>query len=69
MDPLMISLLIAKILIINIKNITESIEEAKMDDGKVTTNELSKIMFKSILKSLDDLGAGDLAGLLGQAKK
>ncbi len=69
MDPLILSLLIAKIILINTKNLFEAIEKAKLNDGKVTTDELSGIIFETALKSLDDMGVGSLSGLLGPVKK
>lgn len=64
MDPILLSLLITKILLINAKNLFKEIGEAKSDDGKVTVNELPEIIFDTMIKSLDDLGVGDLAKLV-----
>ncbi len=69
MDPLILSLLIAKILLINTKNLMQAVDKAKSNDGKITSDELPEIIFSTALKSLDDLGVGNLAGLLGQVKK
>ncbi|MDD5062775.1 MAG: hypothetical protein PHN44_10900 [Candidatus Marinimicrobia bacterium] len=68
MDPLTLSLLIARIILINTKNLLQAVEQAKKNDSKVTSEELPEIIFDTAIKSLDDLGAGDLRGLLGQVK-
>jgi len=69
MDPLILSLLIAKIILINTKNLFEAVEKAKANDGKVTADELLAIIFETAIKSLDDMGVGNLSGLLGAAKQ
>ncbi len=68
MDPIALSVLIAKIILINIKNLIEASNKAKSNDGKITSDELPKIIFESAIKSLDDLGLENMAGLLGQIK-
>ncbi len=69
MDPVILSLLIAKVILINTRNLFAAVEKAKANDGKVTTDELPEIVLGAAIKSLDDLGVGDLRGLLGQVKK
>lgn len=64
MDPLILSLLIAKILLINTRNLINAVEKAKANDGKITSDELPTIIFETAIKSLDDLGVGNLSGLL-----
>ena len=69
MDPLTLSLLIARILLINTKNLMQAVDKAKANDGKITSDEFPDIIFETAIKSLDDLGVGNLSGLLGQVKK
>jgi len=64
MDPLVLSLLVAKVILINTKNLLKAIDEAKANDGKITSDELPEVIFKTAIKSLDDLGVGDLNNLL-----
>ena len=61
-------LLLAKIVLILIKHAVEEAEKAKANNGKITPDDLPKILLDAGLRSLDDLGAGDLRGLLGQVK-
>jgi len=68
-DPLTLSLLIARILLINTKNLMQAVDKAKANDGKITSDEFPDIIFETAIKSLDDLGVGNLSGLLGQVKK
>jgi len=64
MDPLVLSLLIAKIILINTKNLLKAVDEAKSNDGKITSDELPEVIFETAIKSLDDLGVGNLSNLL-----
>ena len=64
MDPLVLSLLLAKLILINAKNLMAAIDKAKANDSKVTSDELKGIVFDTAIRSLDDMGAGDLSGLL-----
>lgn len=64
MDQIALALLAAKIILINTKNLLAAIEQAKVNDGKVTADELPDIVLDTAIKSLDQLGAGDFAGLL-----
>ncbi len=68
MDPLVLSLLIAKVILINTKNLLKAVEKAKANDGKITSDELPEIIFETAIKSLDDLGVGNLSGILGIKK-
>jgi len=58
MEPIFLSLLVAKVILINTKNLLAAIEKAKSDDGKVTVDELPAIMMDTAIQSLDDLGVG-----------
>lgn len=69
MDSIILSLLIAKVILINTKNLIIAVDKAKQNDGKITSDELPEIIFETALKSLDDLGAGDMRGLLGAVKQ
>jgi len=69
MDPLTLSLLAAKIILINTKNLLKAIDEAKANDGKITSDELPEVIFKTAIKSLDGLGAVGLSELLAGMKK
>ena len=60
MSEIAIALLIAKTILINTKNLIKAVEKAKSDDGKVTVEELPEIMMDTAIKSLDDLGVGNL---------
>ncbi len=64
MDPLVLSLLIAKVILINTKNLFGAVEKAKSNDGKITADELPEIIFETALKSLDDVGVGNLSSFL-----
>jgi len=68
MDQISLGLTIAKGLLLFIKHGVEEAEKAKTNDGRITPNELPKILLDAGLRSLDDLGAGDLNGLLGKIK-
>jgi len=68
MDPIMLSLFIAKIILINTKNLIAAIYQAKSDDGKVSSDEILEIAMNTAIKSLDDLGVGNLSYLLGVKK-
>lgn len=63
MDSLALSLLIARIILVNTNNLVMAVEKAKQNDGKVSANELPEIIFETALKSLDDLGAGSIGSL------
>jgi len=60
MSEIAIALLIAKAILINTKNLIKAVEKAKSDDGKVTVDELSTVLIDTAIKSLDDLGIGNL---------
>jgi hypothetical protein len=64
MDPLVLSLLITKAILINARNLMQAIDKAKAGDGKVTSDEIKDIVFDTAIKSLDDMGAGDFSSLL-----
>lgn len=64
MDPLLLSLLIAKIILVNTRNLLKAAGEAKSNDGKITSAELPEIVFQTAIKSLDDLGVGNLSSML-----
>lgn len=64
MDPLVLSLLIARIVLINTKNLIAACSKAKSDDGKITMDELPGIIADTAIQSLDDLSAGDLKDLM-----
>lgn len=64
MDPLVLSLFIARIILINTKNLIDACQKAKSDDGKITLDELPGIIADTAIQSLDDLGGGDLRGLV-----
>jgi len=68
MDPLVLSLLIAKIILINTKNLIAACSKAKSDDGKITLDELPGIIADTAIQSLDDLGGGNLRDLMGVSK-
>jgi len=55
MDPILLSLFVAKIILINTKNLIKAIDKAKSDDGKVTADEIPGILVDTAIKSLDDL--------------
>ena len=52
MDPLTLSLLIARILLINTKNLMQAVDKAKANDGKITSDEFPDIIFETAIKSL-----------------
>ncbi len=64
MDPLILSLLIAKIILINTKNLLKAVDKAKSNDGKITIDELPEVIFETAIKSLDDFGVGNLSNVL-----
>jgi phosphatidylglycerophosphatase A len=55
---------IARIILISTKNLISTVQEAKFDDGKVTSDELLGIAFDAAILSCEDLGAGDLAVMI-----
>ena len=63
MEPILLSLLIAKVILINTKNLIKEIDKAKSDDGKITVDEIPTILMETGIKTLDDLGVGDLRSL------
>ncbi len=69
MDPVILSLLIAKVILINTKNLFAAVEKAKANDGKITADELPDIIFETAIKSLDDMGVGNLSGLIAPGVK
>jgi hypothetical protein len=66
MDPATLALAatIARIVLINAKNLILATQKAKSDDGKVTLDELPKIILDTAIRSCDDLGAGNLQTLM-----
>jgi len=64
MDPLVLSLLIAKVILINTKNLIKAVDKAKSNDGKITSDELPEVIFETAIKSLDDLGVGNVSNML-----
>lgn len=66
MDPILLSLLVAKVILINTKNLIKAVDKAKSDDGKITADEIPAILMDTAIQSLDDLGVKDLAALVGK---
>jgi len=66
MDPATLALAatIARIVLINIKNLVLATQKAKYGDGKITLDELPTIVFDAAIRSCEDLGAGDFAALV-----
>lgn len=66
MDPVTLALAatIARVVLINARNLVLAVQEAKSDDGKVTLDELPEIIFDAAIRSCEDLGASDLQGLV-----
>ena len=58
-------MLIAKAVLVNTKNLLKEVDKAMSVDGKVSKNELPDIIFNTAIKSLDELGAGTINGILG----
>lgn len=52
-------LLITRILLVMVKNLSIQVDAAKEGDGKVTAGELHSLIFQTALKTLDDLEAGE----------
>jgi len=68
MDPAT-TLFIFKFTVSIIKNLTIAADKAKANDGKISASELPELIYGAAVKTLDDLGAGSLSGLLGAAVK
>lgn len=68
MDPLVLSLFVAKVLLINARNLILAVNTARENDGVITRDELPEIVFNTAIKSLDDLGAGEVSKMLALGK-
>lgn len=64
MDQITLGILIARILLINARNLIIACDKAKADDGKITADELPGIAIETAIQSLEDLGRVDLSALM-----
>ena len=57
MDPIFLSLLLAKVILINTRNLIKAVDKAKSNDGTITADEMPDIFFNTVIQTLTDLGA------------
>ncbi len=59
MDPLL-TILVARVLLLNTRNLIVEIKKEKSADGKVTVEEIPEIVINVLIKTLDELGQGTI---------